>query len=221
MEKRAGVYEIEIVGYKYYGSSINIYARKQNHIAKLRSGKHRNQRLQRCFDKYGEDAIAFKILVICDEESVLDEEQKYLDENIGNNNCLNFCKNASAPMAGIKFSDEHKKKMSESQVRNKYIFYYDCGKIESFDSLKLAGDKFGVRSSIVSRWFKRKDLGRNHGILQSSNIIKAEKIGDEHIILLPWQYKQEPWQVAGATSKTKYYKEKRNEIKTRNWQIVS
>lgn len=209
MGKRSGVYEIEIAGNKYYGSSINICARKQNHIAKLRSGKHRNQRLQRCFDKYGEDAIAFKILVICDEESVLDEEQKYLNENIGNNNCLNFCKSASAPMTGIKFSDNHKKKMSKSQVRNKYIFYYDCGKIESFDSLKLAGDRFGVKRAIVSKWFKRKNLGRNNGILQSSNIIKAEKIGDEHIILLPWQYKQEPWQVAGATSKTQYYREKK------------
>jgi hypothetical protein len=209
MEKVAGVYEIEIAGYKYYGSSINVYARKQNHITKLQSGKHRNQRLQRCFDKYGENAIAFKILVICDEEFVLDEEQKYLDENIGNDNCLNFCKNASAPMAGIKFSDSHKKKISESQIRNKYIFYYDCGKIESFDSLKLAGNRFGVKSSIVSKWFKRKDLGRNHGILQSSNIIKAEKIGDEYIVLLPHKYKQEPWKIAGATSKTQYYREKK------------
>jgi group I intron endonuclease len=221
MKNVSGVYEIEIAGYKYYGSSINIYARKQNHITKLRSGMHRNLRLQRCFNKYGKDAMEFKILVLCDEESVLDEEQKYLDKNIGNDNCLNFCKSASAPMAGIKFSDNHKKKMSESQIRNKYIFYYDCGKTESFDSLKLAGDRFGVKRAIVSRWFKRKNLGRNHGILQSNNIIKVEKIGDEHIILLPWQYKQEPWQIAGATSKTQYYKEKRNEIKTRDWQSVS
>jgi dTDP-4-amino-4,6-dideoxygalactose transaminase len=33
------------------------------------------------FDKYGEDAMSFKILVICYEESVLYEEQKYLEEN--------------------------------------------------------------------------------------------------------------------------------------------
>jgi len=221
MEKRAGVYEIEIAGYRYYGSSINIYARKQNHIAKLRSGKHRNQRLQRCFDKYGEDAVAFKILVLCDEEYVLDEEQKYLDENIGNDNCLNFCKSASAPMAGIKFSDNHKKKMSESQVRNKYIFYYDCGKIESFDSLKLAGDRFGVTRAIVSRWFKRKNLGRKHGILQVNNVVKAEKIGDKNIVLMPYKYKQEPWQIAGASSKRQNYKKIKNEIKTSNWQSVS
>ena len=124
-------------------------------------------------------------------------------------------------MAGIKFSDNHKKKMSESQIRNKYIFYYNCGKVESFDSLKLAGDRFGVKRSIVSRWFKRKDLGRNHGILQSSNIIKAEKNGDEHIVLLPYKYKQKPWQIAGASSHSQYYREKRNETKTRNWQSVS
>ena len=221
MEKIAGVYEIEIAGYKYYGSSINVYARKKNHISKLKSGKHRNQRLQRCFDKYGEDAMAFKILVLCDEESVLDEEQKYLDENIGNDNCLNFCKNASAPMAGIKFSDNHKRKISESQIRNKYVFYYKCGKIESFNSLKLAGNKFGVKSSLVSRWFKRKNLGRVHGIFQYNGVVKAEKIGDNNIVLLPFEYKKEPWEIFGATSKTQYYREKRNEIKTSNWQSVS
>lgn len=211
MEKIAGVYEIKIAGYKYYGSSINIHARKQNHISKLRSGKHRNQRLQRCFNKYGEDSISFKILIVCDEESVLDEEQKYLDENIGNDNCLNFCKSAAAPMAGIKFSEEHKRKMSEAQRRNSYIFYYEDGKIESFNSLKLAAKRFSVKPSIVSKWFKRKDLGRNHGTLQTSNIIKAEKTGDKNIVLLPYQYKQEPWQIAGATSRTQFYRLKRKE----------
>lgn len=112
-------------------------------------------------------------------------------------------------MAGLKFSDEHKKRMSDSQARNKYIFYYACGKVELFDSLKLTGDKFGVKRSVVSKWFKRKDLGRNHGIMQTSGIIKAEKLGDENVTLLPYQYKQESWVLAEATSKSKYYKDKR------------
>jgi len=209
LKKRSGVYEIEIAGHKYYGSSVNVDARKKNHISKLRSGNHRNQRLQRCFDKYGEDAIFFKILILCDEDSILEEEQKYLDENVGNDNCLNFCKSATAPMARIKFSEGHKKKMSESQTRNQYIFYYNSGKIESFNSLRLAGDNFRVKGSVVSKWFKRKNLGRVHGTLRSNGVIKAEKIGDSNVSLLPFAYKKAPWEIFGATSKTQYYREKK------------
>ena len=221
MEKLSGVYRIQIAGSVYYGSSLDIYSRKRNHLCKLRAGNHRNKRLQRCFDKYGESALSFNIVIVCDKDSVLDEEQKYLDENIGNDNCLNFCRSASAPMSGIKFSNEHKKNMSDSQIRNKYVFHYGCGKTESFDSLKLAGDRFGVTRAIVSRWFKRKNLGRKHGILQVNNVVKAEKIGDKNIILMPYEYKQEPWQIAGASSKSQYYKKIKNEIKTSNWQSVS
>ena len=96
--------------------------------------------------------------------------------------------------------------MSDSQIRNKYVFYYKCGNVESFNSLKLAGDKFGVRRSIVSRWFKRKNLGRTNGILYANNVVKAEKIGDENIVLLPYEYKKEPWIINNASSKSQYYK---------------
>jgi len=213
--KNSGVYRITCVAnnHFYYGSSINLKYRIKNHLSKLRSGCHRNKRLQRIFDKYGESSLTFEVVKYCDPSFILNEEQEYLDKYISNENCVNFCKSAKSPMAGMKFSSEHKKKISESQARNKYIFYYECGKIELFDSLKLAGDRFGVKSAIVSKWFKRKNLGRNHGILKKSKIIKAEKSGDENITLLPYQYKQEPWVLAGATSKSHYYRLKRKSMK--------
>lgn len=213
--KNSGIYRITCVAndHFYYGSSINLKSRIKNHLSKLRAKCHRNKRLQRIFDKYGEVSLTFEVVKYCEPSFILNEEQEYLDKNISNENCVNFCKSANAPMAGLKFSNEHKKRMSESQVRNKYIFHYACGKVESFNSLKLAGDRFGVKRAIVSKWFKRKDLGRSHGILQASNIIKAEKFGDKNIKLLPYQYKQEPWVLAGATSKTAYYKTKRKSIK--------
>jgi len=212
--KNSGIYRITCVAnnHFYYGSSINLKSRFGNHINKLRAGSHRNKRLQRIFNKYGEASLTFEVVKYCDPNFVLDSEQEYLNEYASSSDCVNFCKDAKAPMAGLKFSDEHKKRMSDSQARSKYTFHYACGKVESFDSLKLAGDRFGVKRSIVSKWFKRKDLGRNHGILQTSNIIKAEKFGDECITLLPYQYKQEPWVLAGATSKTKYYKDKKKSL---------
>ena len=213
--RNSGIYRITCVAnnHFYYGSSINLKSRIKNHLSKLRAKCHRNKRLQRIFDKYGESSLTFEVIKYCDPSFILDEEQGYLDENISNENCVNFCKSAKAPMAGLRFSDKHKKKMSESQVRNKYTFHYGCGKIESFDSLKATGDRFGVKRAIVSKWFKRKNLGRSHGILRISNIIKAEKSGDEDIVLLPWDYKKEPWMLSGATSRTDYYRSKSKSMK--------
>lgn len=211
----SGVYRITCVAnnHFYYGSSVDIGKRFANHLTKLRAGNHRNKRLQRIFLKYGEASLNFEVVAYCDKGFVLDVEQGYLDEHVSNENCVNFCKSAKAPMAGLKFSNAHKRKMSESQIKNKYIFYYGCGKVECFDSLKLAGDRFGVKRAIVSKWFKRKDLGRSHGILQTSNIVKAEKQGEHNITLLPWDYKQEPWVLAGASSKSDYYRRKRTQEK--------
>lgn len=213
--RNSGIYRITCIAnnHFYYGSSINLKSRIKNHLSKLRAKCHRNKRLQRIFDKYGESSLTFEVVKYCDPSFILDEEQEYLDEYISNENCVNFCKSAKSPMAGVKFSVTHKKKISESQARNKYTFYYECGKIELFDSLKIAGDRFGVKSNIVSRWFKRKNLGRSHGILRTSNIIKAEKSGDQDIVLLPWDYKKESWMLAGATSKTGYYRSKRKSMK--------
>jgi predicted GIY-YIG superfamily endonuclease len=207
----SGVYKITCIinGNYYYGSSVNLKSRFINHINKLRSQKHRNHRLQRTFNKHGEDSITFEVVEYCDSHLTTVCEQKYLNIHINHKNCMNFCKSASAPMAGLKFSEDHKRKMAESQFRNKYIFTYQDGIIEEFNSLSEASKRFEVRNSIISRWFKRKNLGRNHGTLNKFGIIKAEKTGDENVVLQPYPYKLEPWILAGSYSRSQYYKEKR------------
>lgn len=187
----SGVYKItcNTNNHFYYGSSVNIKSRFQNHICKLRTEKHRNKRLQRIYIKYGEDSLIFEIVEYCDIGMVLECEQKYINKHFENPNCINFCKHAKAPMAGLTFSKDHKRKISESQIRNKYLFHYSNGDIMAFNSLKNAGDFFKTKPSIVSKWFKRKDLGRCHGILPKLGVIKAEKMGDKNIVLYPWKYK--------------------------------
>jgi group I intron endonuclease len=210
----SGIYRISCVAndHFYYGSSINLKARIKNHLSKLRSGRHRNKRLQRVFEKYGEASLTFKVVKYCDPGFVLDVEQDYLDEHASSDNCMNFCKSAKAPMAGVKFSSEHKRRISEAQSRNKYTFHYGSGEVESFDSLRQAGARFGVKPAIVSKWFKRKDLGRKHGIMRLLGVVRAEKSGDESIILLPRE-KKEAWMTAGASSRTEYYRMKRKSMK--------
>lgn len=78
---KSGVYQItnRIDGRKYIGSAQNFSARWAKHSYDLRNGKHHSKFMQRCFDKYGEDAFAFEVLLYCDKENVLMYEQILLD----------------------------------------------------------------------------------------------------------------------------------------------
>jgi group I intron endonuclease len=78
-----GIYKIKnLVNDKcYYGSSKNIEKRWRTHKNHLKNGKHHNIHLQRSWDKYGEDNFVFEVVEECDENILLELEQKYLDSN--------------------------------------------------------------------------------------------------------------------------------------------
>ena len=50
---------------KYIGQSVSISQRKWHHLHQLKKGKHYNQHLQRAYNKHGEDAFVFRVLVEC------------------------------------------------------------------------------------------------------------------------------------------------------------
>lgn len=77
----SGVYTITCIptGRKYVGSSVNVQRRWYCHKNALKKGKHKNVLLQRAWDKYGEDAFIFEILVTTAPEDMLDVEQEQLD----------------------------------------------------------------------------------------------------------------------------------------------
>jgi hypothetical protein len=207
--KESGVYKIKICGYEYYGGSIDIIARIKNHLSKLRRGVHRNKSLQECFDKYGESNFNYEIILICDKSQVLDYEQKYLDLNHHKEKCVNFSKNVKSIMKGLKFSKEHRHKISIAQQKNKYIFYYNDGQIKEFDSLFFCSDFFGVKKSIASKWFKGKYLRKN-GLLVKSGVIKIERKGEKNCIV-EFGKRQKIWQNGSASSKSDYYRKLRKE----------
>lgn len=57
-------------GGRYIGKSKNIWHRKSVHLANLRHQKHKNLRLQRYFNKYGENSLKFIILIECEENNL-------------------------------------------------------------------------------------------------------------------------------------------------------
>lgn len=91
-----GIYKImNTVNNKVYiGSSININSRWSKHKALLRHNKHENQKLQNSWNKYGEEVFQFSVIEECCVETLLDKEQKYLDE-LDFDSCLNISKIAN------------------------------------------------------------------------------------------------------------------------------
>jgi group I intron endonuclease len=86
-----GIYRIKnLINDKcYYGSSKNIPKRWKQHKNQLNLKTHCNIKLQRAWNKYGEENFVFEIVELCDIEFLLTTEQNYLnlkpEYNIGLN----------------------------------------------------------------------------------------------------------------------------------------
>ena len=130
----SGIYQIrsKIKSNKFYiGSAVNISARWNRHITVLRLSKHENQKLQRHYNKYGEQDLQFSILLICDKKDLIKIEQYFIDFY---NPIFNICKIAGsqlgikrsektkAKMRGRPVSDETRKKLSNALKNNKNGF---------------------------------------------------------------------------------------------------
>jgi len=77
-----GVYKISnsANGKFYIGSSNNLKNRHRQHFQDLRANRHRNNLLQRAWNKYGEKSFSFEIICECKSAlDALDKEQFYLD----------------------------------------------------------------------------------------------------------------------------------------------
>lgn len=82
LKAEPGVYRIEHVasGRLYIGSSHNLRKRWQAHLRCLRAGSHHSQKLQRAWDKYGEEAFVFTVMATVSILELRAKEQQYLDK---------------------------------------------------------------------------------------------------------------------------------------------
>ncbi len=88
----SGVYQILCVpnGKLYIGSSVNIRVRFFYHRNTLRKQTHKNQYLQKAWNKYGENNFEFTILELVDQNSLLLTEQKWIDKTDCTNRKIGF-----------------------------------------------------------------------------------------------------------------------------------
>jgi len=134
VDKNIGVYMLswDTNPYYYYGGSIDLIGRRQQHFRSLRNDYHRNFILSRIYFKYG--LPNFTILEYCDKSQVDIIEQKYLDYTGGDKNNVNICPTVtgkgriirqetrdklSKSLSNRVVSDETRARISESQKGEK------------------------------------------------------------------------------------------------------
>lgn len=93
---------------KYIGSAVDYNDRKRCHLKDLRANKHHSPKLQRHYNKYGEDDLMFDLIIECSKCDLLIYEQFFLDAY---NPFFNTCKIAGNT-SGVKASLETRKKQS-------------------------------------------------------------------------------------------------------------
>jgi group I intron endonuclease len=95
------IYKIRnVVNQHYYvGSTVDSRKRFWEHRKDLRLGRHVCIRLQRAWNKYGEDCFKFEIVEQLEgRDLLLPAEQKWLDEHYGAEYCYNTSASADTPM---------------------------------------------------------------------------------------------------------------------------
>ena len=100
----------------YIGSASDICQRWRAHMSLLRKNKHHSDKLQRHYNKYGKEDLLFSVLVCCDGQNLLDNEQFFIDSY---NPYFNNCPLAKS-RKGSKSTEETKKKISEALKGNLY-----------------------------------------------------------------------------------------------------
>lgn len=124
--KISGIYKIQSIVKPercYIGSAVNIKSRWESHLRTLRNGKHHSLKLQRHFDKHGEEDLIFIIIEPCFPQFLICREQSYIDSL---KPYFNICMIAGSSL-GIHFKIRQKKILSIEHKKN--ISIGNIGKI--------------------------------------------------------------------------------------------
>lgn len=108
----SGVYAIGLIIrnqlFVYIGSSCHIARRWQDHIRNLNNNDHVNDRLQRCWNKYGNSSFVFTVLEQCVVEKLAEKEQFWFGVFPNRLNVLDFARSSR----GYKHTEAVKKIIS-------------------------------------------------------------------------------------------------------------
>jgi len=162
--RSSGIYQIQSKikpERTYIGSAKDIGHRWRCHLYELRKDKQQNKILQNHYNKYGEADLIFTVLLKCDKEDLLKNEQYFIDTY---NPYFNICRKANRPEAyrlkmseehkeklrklfkGVPLSEEHKQKLRESHIGKKLTQEHK-DKISAGNKGKKKPEGFGLKVS--------------------------------------------------------------------------
>ena len=93
----------------YVGQSKNVPIRLRQHLSDMRSGTHRNKRVQNLYNKYGTDGLYISWVLGCQVDVIDDHEKRLIAAFNKTGCCINF---DSGGNLNKSLSEEHKKKLS-------------------------------------------------------------------------------------------------------------
>lgn len=96
----------------YIGSALNLNKRKREHFSCLKNNTHFNHYLQNCFNKYGEEAFIFEVVLYCEQNELLIKEEEQIKVHNSYKNGFNMLEKPTKNMFGYKHTQEAKKQMS-------------------------------------------------------------------------------------------------------------
>jgi group I intron endonuclease len=203
----SGIYYIRNPkGKLYIGSTNNFEVRKRQYA----SGNCKNQtKIYNSIIKYGWDNHQFYEFIYCEEEQLLEKEQMMLDFYKPE---LNICKIAAKPpswlgkkhteetktkmseakkgekhpMYGKTFSEEYKKKLSES---HKGKTHTEETKTKISETKKISVLQYSKSGEFIKQWPSATDAGKYLGI-QSSHITACCKSRRKSTGGFCWAYKE-------------------------------
>lgn len=117
----AGIYKITCTqnGHFYIGRTSNYEKRINQHKIDLKGGKHKNQRMQHCYDKYGPDSFVYELIERADAETdLIAEEQRLLDMYIDSDSCMNINRSAKV-FCDVPMTEERRARISQSRKGKK------------------------------------------------------------------------------------------------------
>jgi group I intron endonuclease len=112
-----GIYKIQntVNGKCYIGSAKSFKNRFRKHKNVLAKNSHHSIKLQRSWNKYGEDAFIFQPIILCEPKNLLLYEQQAIDFYDSYHKGYNATIKANSKL-GMKSSDETRKKISISRT---------------------------------------------------------------------------------------------------------
>ena len=171
--KASGIYQIQSKTKReriYIGSAVNLYHRWICHLHDLRKNTHHSKKLQRHYNKYGEPDLLFEILLCCEKEDLIKQEQFFIDTL---NPWFNICRTAGSQLRMV-HTLEAKERIREASIRNGNKPPSWLGKHHSEESKKKSSkSNRGIQAGVNHPMF-----GKRHSELTIKKMRKA-KLGNK------------------------------------------